>query len=260
MNKTISIIVVVLLVVIGGYFLLRGGNQTPQESGTQTPSLGVPAPGFEDVPEAVVSPQGEAVAIRNHKITVPTLTVNVGTTVTWINEDDLAGFPYDNHSPTSGTIDPSGSQGKIGVVPNSGSGLANGTFAISLPSGESQSFTFTKAGTYTYYIAEHPLVSGEGKVIVKEQEETTEPISMSAGSFFFSSKTLGAKVGEKVALDITATGQHTFTIDELGVNVPLPHGKTTRVEFTPSKSGTFTYYCAIPGHREAGQIGSLTVE
>ncbi len=83
---------------------------------------------------------------------------------------------------------------------------------------------------------------------------------MLAGSFFFNPKTLNAKIGEKVVLDITAAGQHTFTISELGVNTVLFNGKTTRVEFTPSQSGTFTYFCSIPGHREAGQVGILKVE
>ncbi len=85
-------------------------------------------------------------------------------------------------------------------------------------------------------------------------------ISMSAANFSFNPKTLNAKVGEKVVLDITAAGQHTFTISELGINTVLFNGKTTRVEFTPLKSGTFTYFCSIPGHREAGQVGTLKVE
>ncbi|MCH7828479.1 cupredoxin domain-containing protein [Patescibacteria group bacterium] len=242
MNKTIIIIIIALGAVVGAYFLFQGGDGVPQESGTQTPAS---------------QNQERIISIRNHQITEPTLVISVGDTVTWRNQDNLAGFPYDNHSPTSGTIDSTGAQGQRGVVPNSGSGIADGTFELALGSGESQSFTFTEAGTYTYYIAEHPLVSGEGKIIVEEKKV---PVSMSARSFAFSPETLKARVGESIVLEVQATGQHTFTIDELGVNVSLPHGKTTRVEFTPSQTGTFTYYCAVPGHRNAGQIGTLTVE
>ncbi|MCH8156576.1 MAG: cupredoxin domain-containing protein, partial [Nitrospinae bacterium] len=61
-------------------------------------------------------------------------------------------------------------------------------------------------------------------------------------------------------LNITATGQHTFTIDELGVDVILPHGETTRVEFTPEQTGSFQFYCSVPGHKGAGQVGTITVE
>jgi plastocyanin len=91
------------------------------------------------------------------------------------------------------------------------------------------------------------------------QEPATETISMEAGLFFFTPETLEAKVGEEVILNISATGGHTFTIDELDVNVSLPHGETTRVLFTPEVTGTFEYYCSIPGHRESGQMGMLEV-
>ena len=241
MNKII--IAIIALVVIGGaYFLFQGGSGTLKEPGTQTP---------------VSQNQEQIVSIRNHQITLPTLVISTGDTVTWKNEDNLAGFPYSNHSPTSGTIDSTGAQGQKGVVPNSGSGIADGTFELVLGSGKSQSFTFTEAGTYTYYIAEHPLVSGTGKIIVEKKNAT---VNMSARSFSFSPTELKAKVGENIVLDIDAIGTHTFTIDELDVNVPLPLGQITRVEFTPSQTGTFTYYCAIPGHRKAGQTGILKVE
>ena len=84
-------------------------------------------------------------------------------------------------------------------------------------------------------------------------------IQMRSGSFFFSPDAISAKVGQEVQIDITSSGLHTFTIDELGVDVPTQDGVTTRVTFTPDKAGTYTYYCALPGHREGGQIGTLTV-
>ena len=83
---------------------------------------------------------------------------------------------------------------------------------------------------------------------------------MEARSFSFTPNTIQAKVGEPVRIDITSVAQHTFTIDELGVNVITPHGQITEVEFTPDKKGTFQFYCSVSGHREAGQIGTITVE
>jgi len=242
MNKTIIIIIIVLGAAVGAYFLFQGGDGAPKEPGTQTP---------------VSQNQEQVISIRNHQIAKPTLVISAGDTVTWKNEDNLAGFPYDNHSPTSGTIDSTGTQGQKGVVPNSGSGVADGTFELALGSGKSQSFTFTEAGTYTYYIAEHPLVSGTGKIIV---EKKNAPVNMSARSFSFNPTELKAKVGESIVLEVQSIGQHTFTVDELDVNISLPHNETMKVEFTPSQAGVFTYYCAIPGHREGGMFGSLTVE
>jgi plastocyanin len=84
-------------------------------------------------------------------------------------------------------------------------------------------------------------------------------IAMRAGNFFFSPKSLTVPVGEEVVLDIRSTGTHTFTIDELGVNVRFGTGPAT-VRFTPDRPGQFEFYCAIPGHRERGMLGTLLVE
>lgn len=34
---------------------------------------------------------------------------------------------------------------------------------------------------------------------------------------------------------------------------------TTTVTFTPASIGTFPYWCDVPGHREAGMLGEMTV-
>ncbi len=85
-------------------------------------------------------------------------------------------------------------------------------------------------------------------------------VMMNSGGFFFSPKEIRAKVGQPITVHVTAQGQHTFTIDELGVNAQTPSGKTTTVSFTPNQKGIFKFYCAIPGHRENGQVGTITVE
>lgn len=160
MSKTISIIVIALVVIIGGYFIFRGGYQAPQESGTQTPSLGVPAPGFESVPETVVTPREEG-----------------------LESPDESAIP----------------------------------------------------------------------------ELTVREINMTSGNLFFNPKNLTLVKGQPVRITFQNSGTHTFTINELGVNAAL-RGSSGVAEFTPTKSGTFEYYCAVPGHREGGMFGSLLVE
>ena len=51
---------------------------------------------------------------------------------------------------------------------------------------------------------------------------------------------------------------HTFTIDKLDVDVRVPVGGARRVTFT-APAGTYTFYCAIPGHRQAGMHGTITI-
>jgi nitrite reductase (NO-forming) len=51
---------------------------------------------------------------------------------------------------------------------------------------------------------------------------------------------------------------HDFVIDELGVKVPIGASATVKTSFD-AKPGVYTFYCSIPGHREAGMEGTLTV-
>ncbi len=51
---------------------------------------------------------------------------------------------------------------------------------------------------------------------------------------------------------------HTFTIDRPGVNVDVPVGGVRRASFT-IPPGTYQFYCRIPGHKQAGMVGTLTI-
>ncbi len=92
---------------------------------------------------------------------------------------------------------------------------------------------------------------------------TPEPleIKMDASEFRFDPNTITAKVGQPVRVLVTNTGalEHTFTINDLGVDEPTPIGQTITVEFTPTKSGTFELICTVPGHKEAGMVGTVVV-
>ena len=252
MNKTVISIIAVVLISIGGFLIFsRDDNDTETESPSQ--------------PAGDVADLGQTIVIQGHKLSQGDLEIEVGTTVIWENKDNLVGLPYNRHTVTSGVIDRTGAEGVKGVVPNSGSGISDSMYQKGLALNDSFEYTFTEPGIYTFYIAEHPLVSGEGRIVVTESTQSgsagsDSPIAMEAKSFSFSPDTLQATVGEVISLAIVATGQHTFTIDELDIDVTLLHGETTKVEFTPEKPGTFEFYCAIPGHKEAGQIGTLVVE
>ncbi len=243
--KNIILIAGVLIIIAGGFFLFR--SDEPKEGDL---TLGVPAP------------NEERIVISGHSIPGETI-IPVGTTVIFENKDSFAGLPYDQHTITTGSIDPAGEKGLAGVVPNSGSGESDGLIEIPLLQDEEFSFLFGEVGTYTFYIAEHPTVSGIGKITVIPVNEAIvggDVVIMESGTFFFSPNTIQANVGEKVVIDINSVGQHTFTVDEFDVNVITPNRKTTRVEFIPDKKGTFEFYCSVPGHRGAGQVGTLIVE
>jgi len=37
-------------------------------------------------------------------------------------------------------------------------------------------------------------------------------------------------------------------------------GATNTMEFTPTKPGTHEFFCAVPGHKDAGMKGTLVVK
>ncbi len=54
--------------------------------------------------------------------------------------------------------------------------------------------------------------------------------------------------------------EHNFVIDELGIaSETVPGGGSTTVTIN-APVGTYEFYCSIPGHRQAGMEGTLTVD
>jgi plastocyanin len=84
--------------------------------------------------------QGTApeIKIDNFSFTPPTITVTAGTTVTWINRDD---------------------------IPHTVASDSNEFKSKALDTDEKFSYTFSKAGTYSYFCSLHPKMTG--KIIVQ---------------------------------------------------------------------------------------------
>jgi plastocyanin len=80
--------------------------------------------------------------------------------------------------------------------------------------------------------------------------------------FHFDQTKITTKVGTTTALrlDNPHSAQHSFDVDEINVHVPVAPGKQSLILFTPTTPGSYTFYCAIPGHRELGMEGTLVVE
>ncbi len=70
------------------------------------------------------------------------------------------------------------------------------------------------------------------------------------------------KKGDTVRVVFTVEqGNHDWVIDEFNTRTKLLNtGETETVEFIANKSGTFEYYCSVPGHRQLGMKGNLIVE
>lgn len=80
-----------------------------------------------------------------------------------------------------------------------------------------------------------------------------------SGSYVFGPDELTFEVGESVTLVLEAEGEfHTFTVENLGINVPVNAHTTEGLNFTFDKAGTYNLIC-IP-HRALGMVGTITVQ
>ncbi|HKB88584.1 MAG TPA: cupredoxin family copper-binding protein [Patescibacteria group bacterium] len=120
----LALVVGLVILLVVGFFGYKCFYPTGMSSMTSS------APSNLEVPANTVIIQGNA-------FTPDALTVKVGTKITWTNNDSYA------HTVTSN----------------------NGAFdSGNLASGQSFSFTFTKAGSYGYYCMVHPFM--KAKIVV----------------------------------------------------------------------------------------------
>ncbi len=115
------------------------------------------------------------------------------------------------------------------------------------------------------------------------------PLTVTAASFKFMPAALEVHAGQAVALTLrnTDTLEHDFQVDHFpakmtasqmkhmhqaagmapmdsagGMDVVHVHtlpGQSDSITFTPTTPGTYTVYCTVPGHKEAGMTATLVV-
>ena len=83
------------------------------------------------------------------------------------------------------------------------------------------------------------------------------------GNLKFNTDALSAKAGAvRITLTNPSPVQHNITLQTpQGVKggPTVGQGSTSTVQAT-LKAGTYTYYCSVPGHRQAGMQGTLTLK
>lgn len=75
----------------------------------------------------------------------------------------------------------------------------------------------------------------------------------------FNPSTVQAPKGKSKFVFRSTDRPHTFTVPELNINIAVGAGQQGNMEVNLEKEGTFTFYCAVPGHRGAGMEGKLQV-
>ena len=160
-----------------------------------------------------------------------------------------------------------------------------------LPNGEPVDITVPEdvavGDTYTFYcsVPGHresgmegtlTIVEGGGEAAPAEGEgeeaapaETTDegaaasgPVTLEAQDpYNWSVTELEAAPGQVIEVTNTGLMEHDFVIDELSINEPLPSGEPVEVTLPDDLTvgDSYTFYCSIPGHRESGMEGTLTI-
>ena len=87
----------------------------------------------------------------------------------------------------------------------------------------------------------------------------------STDSLRFEPATITVKKGTPVRVTLTNNTalEHDWVVDNLDgkkIQVHAAPKANATAEFTPTASGAYEFYCSIPGHREAGMKGTLTVQ
>jgi plastocyanin len=84
---------------------------------------------------------------------------------------------------------------------------------------------------------------------------------VTASAFRFEPAQLTVRAGQPINIALTSTDiLHDFTVQGQDFHLAADAGQTTAGGLTIDQPGTYTVYCSVTGHREAGMELVLTVE
>ncbi len=88
-----------------------------------------------------------------------------------------------------------------------------------------------------------------------------EIINMTAFSMGFDPEVIRIKEGESFKINVKSIDiAHSFDMDDFDIHMSFKEGGNLIIKLNNLKKGEYEYYCAIPGHKEAGMKGVLIVE
>jgi len=106
------------------------------------------------------------------------------------------------------------------------------------------------------------MMGGESGRDGEEAEEGAEERQIEGDEFSFDPETIRLPVGETVNLVFENRGGifHTLTIGRLNFELRAQAGETISGSLLSKDAGTFSFFCAVPGHAESGMRGKIVVE
>jgi plastocyanin len=103
--------------------------------------------------------------------------------------------------------------------------------------------------------------SGSGGAAGGSGGSTLAIAASPSGALKFTNSTLTAKAGKvKIAFTNKSSTPHGVVITGNGVNAHTSVITNGNASATANlKPGKYTFYCPVPGHRQAGMVGTITV-
>ena len=180
------------------------------------------------------------------------------------------------------------------LLPNTGASPHNFSIdaldiSVDIAPGETKEITFTAPeGEYEYYcnVPGHKEAGMVGTLIARPMEAVAEanesgavdeaqadeeaagqgPAEAAAQTvtsfdIYFEPNAVAIPADTDVTFSLPNNGAapHNFSIDALGISVDQAPGSVEEITIN-APAGTYEYYCNVPGHKEAGMVGTLTVE
>ncbi len=134
-----------------------------------------------------------------------------------------------------------------------------GAFIIAAATGGA--FGFMAARQAAEPATQEPLPSGVTSFELKAF--ITGFVGVGGGIDAVNNPVLQVNVGDRVTITVTngEAIEHDFVIEGYSVQTQLLAGSGSRdtITFVADQTGTFAYYCSVPGHRALGMEGSLIV-
>jgi nitrite reductase (NO-forming) len=86
-------------------------------------------------------------------------------------------------------------------------------------------------------------------------------VEVAATEFTFRPLEIEVKAGEVINLRLVNQGAaaHDITVPGLGLWIAAPVGQAVTGAVRVDRSGTYEFFCSVPGHREAGMVGRIVV-
>jgi len=132
--------------------------------------------------------------------------------------------------------------------------------AFKLPNGMRQPFIHIMYEQDT--IVKGPFSYWKPHAQKQNTDEKGAYITVVGTEYSYSPATIVVKKGETVTINFRNEGSiaHNITLPELGVKSEtiLP-GRSASVTFTPREKGTFSFWCSVAGHKDAGMTGKVKV-